>query len=272
MRFPGRSMLLAALAASSPALAADVSETYGEPDPGRFSFEAGATVLIVPKYEGSDDYRVIGFPVVIPSFGSGDGEGLGDRLTVRGVDDVRFALFRQGIFEVGPAGGWTFGREEDDAERLEGLGDVDGGVTLGAYGAINLDPFFVDVAYLQQITGDTDGGQLKFNGGLRTEVAPKLDMTASVGATYANSDYMNSFFSVTPEQSLESGLDAFTAEDGFKSVSADLEFDYGFNDKLTLSASAGYSRLVGDAADSPIIETENQFRGSLGFTYAFGPF
>jgi outer membrane scaffolding protein for murein synthesis (MipA/OmpV family) len=30
-----------------------------------------------------------------------------------------------------------------------------------------------------------------------------------------------------------------------------------------------YSRLVGDAADSPIVETEDQFTGLVGLSYKF---
>lgn len=266
--FLAATLLLAGTAAPR---AADVGQAAAPEEGAGFSVVAGATALVVPLYEGSEEYRVIAFPMIYPSFG-GEGEGLGDRLTVRGLDDVRFALFRRGGFELGPAGGYTFGREEDDADRLDGLGDVDGGLVAGAYAAFNLDPFFVDIAYLRQVTGDSDGGQLKIAGGLRTEIAPKLDLTATLGAAYATGDYMDAYFSVTPDQSARSGLEAFDAGAGFKSVGLDVEIDYGFSDKLTLSAGAGYSRLVGDTADSPVIETENQLRGSLGLTYSFGPF
>ncbi len=41
------------------------------------------------------------------------------------------------------------------------------------------------------------------------------------------------------------------------------------NDRWSLMLMGRYSRLIGDAADSPVIETENQFYGGLGLSYKF---
>jgi MipA family protein len=46
-------------------------------------------------------------------------------------------------------------------------------------------------------------------------------------------------------------------------VKADLD------ERWTAKATVGYSRLIGDAADSPIVESENQFTGLLGLSYKF---
>ena len=53
-----------------------------------------------------------------------------------------------------------------------------------------------------------------------------------------------------------------------------LEFgaEYAWSDRITLYGDAGYRRLVGDAADSPIVKragSENQFTAGLGLTYRF---
>ena len=41
-------------------------------------------------------------------------------------------------------------------------------------------------------------------------------------------------------------------------------------DAWTLDVTGRYSRLVGDAASSPIVENENQFIGGIGVSYKFG--
>jgi outer membrane protein len=36
-----------------------------------------------------------------------------------------------------------------------------------------------------------------------------------------------------------------------------------------IQAGAGYDRLVGDAAESPVVKDENQYRLSMGLSYTF---
>ncbi|MEN0000999.1 MAG: MipA/OmpV family protein, partial [Pseudomonadota bacterium] len=89
------------------------------------SFGAGGFAMIAPAYEGSDEYRVRGIPVVFPVFGDGSAER--SRINVRGLDDVRLSVLRRGGFDIGPIVGYSFGRDEDLSDKLDGLGDVDGG-------------------------------------------------------------------------------------------------------------------------------------------------
>ena len=268
------------LAAVAPARAADpaTGPTYGAPatpeivDEGGlpFGIVAGGYAFVTPVYEGSDEYTVTAFPLVYPKF-YGDGPGLGDRLTLRGLDDVRFALFKQGGFEFGPVGGYTFGRQEDEAALLDGLGDVDDGLILGAYAGYGIEPFFFDVAYSRQVTGEDDAGyQIDMTGGAETALSEQLALTTSVTAAFASDDYLDTYFGVTPGRSASSGLDAYDPDGGFKSVGVDLALEYQFTERAALRTSVGYSRLLGDAADSPVTASSDQFRGGFGFTYSFG--
>ncbi|MEM7750315.1 MAG: MipA/OmpV family protein, partial [Pseudomonadota bacterium] len=52
-------------------------------------------------------------------------------------------------------------------------------------------------------------------------------------------------------------------------VSKDAGVKYKMNERWSLKLNGRYSRLVGDAADSPVIETEDQFSGSANITYKF---
>ncbi|WP_099865454.1 MipA/OmpV family protein [Pararhizobium haloflavum] len=236
-----------------------------------FGIVVGGLGFVTPAYEGSDEYRVTGFPLVYPKFHS-DGEGgFGSRVSIKGPDDVRFALLRQGGFDAGPVVGYTFGRDEDDADLLRGLGDLDGGLLLGAYGGYRLEPFFFDAVYQRQVSGQDDAGyQIKLEAGTKTMLSDRLDLRTSLGTSYASDDYMGTFFGITPAQSAASGLSAYEAEGGFKSVGIDLEMNYQLTDRAGFKASAGYSRLIGDAADSPITASRDQFRGGIGLSYTFG--
>ncbi len=66
------------------------------------------------------------------------------------------------------------------------------------------------------------------------------------------------------------GLPAFDAEAGFKDVFVGAIGRLDLSDRWTLRASVRYARLIGDAADSPVIETVDQWTAGVGLTYRFG--
>jgi outer membrane protein len=227
----------------------------------------GGYAVAGPKYEGSKQYRALGFPIALPA-GAGAGGGL---IQFRGVDDVRLRLLNTNGFELGPVLGWRFGRSEDAADRLRGLGDVDGGLVVGGYAGYrfgNIKPF---VAYLHQVTGDDTGGLVRFGVESTFVVAQGVTVLATLGANYADKNYMGSFFTVTGAQSASSaaGLPVYGAGAGLKDAYLSLSTSVPLTDRWSLMLSGSYKRLIGDAADSPIVETPNQLSGGIGLTYRF---
>lgn len=80
---------------------------------------------------------------------------------------------------------------------------------------------------------------------------------------------MDTFFGVTRAQSLRSGLQTFDPGAGFKSVSAKIGTDIAVTPDWTLDASVGYSRLIGDAADSPLVSSADRYEGRIGLSRSF---
>ncbi len=252
---------------SGPAQAGGMFEEGGLFGNGDLNLQAGGIVAVKPKYEGSDEYEVIGAPIVAPSGTTGYGDG--GFVQFKGIDDVRFRLLNLYGFEAGPVVGYRFGRDEDVADMLDGLGDVDGGVLLGGFTAYRVGPFAAFASYAHQVGGDDTGGQLKFGGESRFRLSPALAVTATVGATWVDEDYMDSYFGITAAQSARSGLAAYDADAGVKDVYLGLAGDVALDERWTLKLTGKYSRLIGDAAASPIVESEDQFFGGLGLTYKF---
>jgi MipA family protein len=240
----------------------------------RWGVAVGGFVGFQPAYEGASEYRAIGYPLVFPRYyGTGYDPDARSRVAVRGLDDVRVTLLRFGGLDVGPVVGYSFGREENLSARLAGLGDVDGGLITGAFVAYSMDRFFVDFAYNTQITGDTDTGYtLRIGAGIEEKLTDRLAVSAYLNGSYASGDYMDAYFSVTPAQAAASaaGLAVYDAGAGFKNVGLDLGVDYRVTERMTLRTRAGYARLLGEAADSPIVAARDQFTGGLGLTYSFG--
>lgn len=265
-RLTSAALAAAALAAAiaSPALAGG----FGDGEAGStFDLQAGGIAVIAPKYEGAKDYEVIGVPFVAPSGLAGD-SGI---VQFRGPDDLRFRLLQQYGFEAGPLAGWRFDREEDDASRLRGLGDVDGGFVAGGYIAYRAGAFLPFVSYHHQVSGDETGGVLRFGVEAKTPIWSAVAVTATLGSTWADDDYMDAFFSVSGAQSANSaaGLGVYDADAGIKDVYLGLSTDVPLTTDWTLKLSGRYARLVGDAADSPIVESEDQFFAGIGLTYRF---
>jgi outer membrane protein len=267
-----RAMLHRATVAVAAACAVLHPDRATAEDPGLsgIDWQVGGFVSVAPKFEGSSDYRVMGFPFVAPAgIGGGSGEG---RLQVRGPDDVRLRLFQGGGFEAGPVAGWRFDRDQSDALRLRGLGDVDGGLLLGGYMAYRFGIVAPFVSYAHQVTGDDNGGVLRFGLEARGQISPGFWLTATTGATYADDSYMDSYFSISRRQSARSllGLRRFDADAEVKDAYLGLGLDIPLSSVWTLKLSGRYTHLLGDAAASPIVESESQFSGTIGITYRFG--
>ena len=89
------------------------------------------------------------------------------------------------------------------------------------------------------------------------------------GATYASDDYMSEFFGVSAVQSANAGLPVFGADAGIKNVTLSLSSGFDIDESWVIGARIIYSRLVGDAADSPIVDqrgSANQITVGVGLS------
>jgi outer membrane scaffolding protein for murein synthesis (MipA/OmpV family) len=241
-------LLLTAVA--GPAAAESPSDLFGD------RWQAGGLVWVSPKFEGAKSYDAIAFPFIAPAGVGSDGV-----LQVKGADDVRLRLFRASGFEFGPLAGYRFGRDGDDVSNVD-VGDVDGGLVLGGFATYRTGPLAFSVSYHHQVTGDDTGGLVRFGVEHTSRLSPTVQLTAGVGTNYATQDYMTAFFA-TP------GLAGYDPEAGFKDVYAGATAAIDLSDRWSLLLIGRYARLLGDAADSPIVETENQLYGGLALSYKF---
>ncbi len=260
----------------------------------RFSLTLGVGGGFQPLYEGSDEYRAYAFPIVAPSFGASDGPR---RFEFRSLDDIRLHALRFDGLSVGPLLGYRFGREEGDSSRLTGLGDIDGGLVVGGF--VNYDfyddgnnRFGASAAFATQVTGDAFeedrfagipnfrtfdsndeyGYEVDLSAHYDVELNERLTMGLRAGGVYADDEYMSTNFGITTLQAgnaatLGNPLPAYDADAGIKNVYAQVTAKYQVTDAFDVRAGVNYSRLLGDAADSPVTESENQFGGFVGAAY-----
>lgn len=264
----GALLVAASLALSLNASAADVGSykddgAYASEDWSVEALKVGGIIGFKPTYEGSDEYEAFGLPYIFPIFSGGS--GFFSRVDARGLDDVRFKLIERDGFIAGPLAGYDLGRDENDGNLLAGLGDVDGGVIGGGFVGYRFGLVLVDVSY-HHYFGDADGYQIRFGAETTRNISDRTKLTTRVGAAYADEGYTDTYFSVS---NAATAAAAFDADAGFKDVYAQIGVETDLDERWQLRGSVRYSRLLGDAADSTIVENKNQFYGLLGLSYKF---
>ena len=100
------------------------------------------------------------------------------------------------------------------------------------------------------------------------------DYVFSIGprARWGDDNYHDAYFSVTPAVAAATGLPVFDAEGGIHSIGAVAGLTHMLSRDWGVYGFAGYDRLVGDAADSPIVRafgSRDQYSAGLGLFYSF---
>ncbi|EHS52714.1 MltA-interacting MipA family protein [Rhizobium sp. PDO1-076] len=270
-KLPAIGATLALMAMSSEVLAADaVSEQIPEPafDSSRFDPQQaepkwgliiGAGAMYEPEYEGSGDFKVSPVPAVIITYG--------DWLTIdpRGVS---VTVLDQSGFSLAGKVGYEMGRDEDDSDRLRGLGDIDFAATVGAKAAYKWEALEIYAEVDQTIDG-SESLIGTFGAEYSAPVTERFLVSAGVSATVANDKHMQSYFGVTAAQSATSGLSEYKAEAGLKRVDFTASATYMVTENWLVRGEAGVGVLLGDAADSPIVEEKVQpsFMAVVGYKF-----
>jgi outer membrane scaffolding protein for murein synthesis (MipA/OmpV family) len=250
------------------------SEARADPEGDR-SITLGGAAIVKPKYEGSDEFETIPIPIIIPKFSETveeNGSAITEvrkRVNFRGLDEIRIRVLGGERFHAGAVTGYITKRDQDDGPLLRGLGDIDGGLVAGAYTGFTLGAFQFDAAILEKVTGDDSGPEFRFGVETTQQITERTRIVARVGTTFASGDYMQTYFGVTPARDSKAGLAAYTPDAGIKDVFFEIGGTMDLSDRWLLKAGGRYGRLLGDAADSPVVATENQFSGVLGLGYRF---
>lgn len=230
----------------------------------------GVGAVYAPEFQGADDYEVNPVPLVSVRNLNGFNLDFG------GVtyDLLQYGSRAEGwTFVAGPLVGIADSRDEDDSDALDGLGDVDFGVDVGAFGRFMYGPVMLNLEVSQEVADGHGGTVVTFRSGTWIPVTERLSLSPTISTTWADDDYTNAFFGVDARQSAASGLDRYDAGAGFKDVGLRLGAGYRLTDNIAIQGSVRYDRLVGDATDSPIVTgpdgSPNQFSTLLGIAYRF---
>jgi outer membrane protein len=150
----------------------------------------------------------------------------------------------------------------------KGPGDIDFAATVGAKAAYKWEALEIYAEVDQTIDG-SESLIGTFGAEYSAAVTERFLVSAGVSATIANDKHMQSYFGVTAAQSTASGLSEYKAEAGLKGVDFTASATYMVTENWLVRGEAGVGVLLGDAADSPIVEEKVQpsFMAVAGYKF-----
>jgi outer membrane protein len=230
-----------------------------------WDFTLGAGAGVAPDYEGSDEYEAV--PVLLARAARDNGQ----LVELRGTT-LRANLLPSPVFSAGPIVNYRFERDDVDEDAVDDLDDVDEAIEIGGFLGLRYQGWLARVALTKDVNDAHDGILLSLLGGYRAQLAPQWSLTTIASSTWADDDYMDTYFGIDAGDAAASGLDEFEAEEGFKDVGLTLRLAWTSGASWGVTANASYKRLLNDAEDSPVVDDvgdENQLFGSVALTYSF---
>ncbi len=228
---------------------------------------------VIPDYMGSDDYTAGIAPTGLLKFGKSErfARLLATELSVNVLDSRNWSL--------GPVLNYRLPRDDIEDSVVKTMRDIDGTVEAGVFAGWTWigedDPrhrFTTSVQFLYDAMDEHEGYIASVSARYFQPVT--LPLTLSIGATltYGSSDYMQTYFGVDSDNAARSGLPEFSASSGMRDVRIPMMAIYSLSPKWHIAGGLIYSRLVGDASDSPVVDergSRDQLFAGLGVAYAW---
>jgi len=222
-----------------------------------WTISLGLGSRLSPEYTGSADIETRPLPIIDLAYK--------DWFFFNFYDGLGVNLYQHKNLALKTSIGFKSGRDESDDASLNGIGDIDNTATLKIqieYELEKFKPFFT----LEKFSSGTEGMQAEV--GIKktyllgkSRASPLLFVKLS--SKYSDDEHMTGYFGINTEQSVSSGIAEFRPDAGLSSARASLRLIYPFAGKWATMTSLVYSRIIGDAANSPLVDEENQISASL---------
>ncbi len=236
--------------------------------PAGLDLAVGAGVGYAPEYLGSDDYEAVFLPMITMDYQ--------DLLFLNvhgqpysGDDEAGINLIKEDNLTAGLSITYLQGRDANDNGHLSGLGDVDWTFNGGGFATYEYKDFYGTVKLHHDLLNEHDGFMGKFEAGYNYLFNRQLKGILSISADYGSEDFMETYFGVNAAQAAASGLAQYNADGGFYRSALTGTVIYKVTPGLFVQGTAEYGHLMGEAADSPIVRSNNQFFFGTTIGYMF---
>ena len=233
---------------------------------GNWTVMVGIGGEYTPDFVGSKNGKALPVPIFsIRRAGSVD-QFRGPR------DSASIALLDVGNFRAGPAFKIVSSRKSDKYAELTGLGDVKTAHEVGGF----VEYFPIDWlrlrSELRQGMGGHTGAVADVSADVIVPLIQRLTVSAGPRFTWKSTNATAPYFGVDAVQAAASGLPRYDARGGAHSVGVGSQISYRINPQWEVHAYVEYEKLLGDAADSPLVKlrgSSNQTTVGVGASYSF---
>ena len=255
-----------ALSALCIALACTPSAARADSDsPADLANYVGVGVMRMPGWIGSNDHRDQPAPFVQVT--------LDKNITLSTSDGFTWDVIHRDGWQGGFYGNYMWGRSYDDlgpplAGQVNSLSP-----RLNAGGYIEYHPNKV-VNFGATLSHDTEGAGAYLNLYIDSGLPPLWGIEESVQLQWQamNAPAMRRFFGIDATQAARLGTHAWNPGAGSQQIELEYDALIPVTRRTAVLLSVDYARLLGDAADSPLVKrfgSANQLTTSLGFVYRF---
>lgn len=267
-------LLVALPVMPAPALAQVAAEAEAPTDrerEGGWSGFVAAGPAVASRFEGADQYRVL--PFVIGTVRTRD-----IAIDVQG-SRIRVDLVPGGTLALGPLVNVRLGRDEDVGGRVALLDTVDTAFELGGFAGLRLGgdargqgQVQLDLSALADVSGTHDGVLVSASAAYAALRTQRFSLSLEAQASWGDGAYTRTYFGITPIEATRAGLDAYRPGASLRDAGAGATIGYQLDRRWGLIGRLGWTYLLGDAADSPIVRREgsrHQGVGGVALSYRF---
>jgi outer membrane protein len=213
---------------------------------------AGVGVGLAPDHIGSDDMRFGAAPVGRVSWGERYVDVIANFASANLLDHPNWRL--------GPAAALRLSRDDVEDPLVDRLPDIDATVEIGGFVAYSIDTeddprsrLRVGASVTHDVLGEHDGYVAAASVRKWIPVGRFAAFGLALGTSYGSGNYTDTYFSVTPGGAAASGLPVYEAGAGFRDIRVTAVLVQPISETFVIGAGVLYGRLLGDAADSPIV-------------------
>jgi len=235
--------------------------------PAEWDINLAAGAAMQPTFHGSDQYRATPVPLVIIRW----------RDTVALGAEGLSLYWHNGNFRIGGGVNYEGGRLDHETSgflssgdnRLKGLGNVDASVGLRGFVSYKLGPVYLDASATRYLGSQNKGTLVNASASAPLALTKRLIIRPHVGTTWADDNYMQTFFGVSPLQASRSVFPAFSTGSDLEDINGGLTTIYILNEHWFLGVDATATQFLGHAARSPITITNTNATMAAVIGYHF---